>query len=498
MDKLKNLSNFTAAFLLGLLIFAVFIPINLIAERLKIQWDMTPNQLYSLTEVSQKTLSELQNDIEIYTLLDMDAVTSDVGAKPLAVMLEQFSEYPQISIINADPNTPEGIALIEQLNIDYNIRLNSGDFLVRSGSVIKKVAGGNMFKAEQGIDGDGKTYFKITAFSGENALTGTVKYVDKFASTNRRPMVYFLSGHDEKMNYANLITTMSEAGYKSSSLNLGASKEIPDDAQLIICSAPKTDISAAERNLLSEYIDKGGSVLFMLPPNEEKFDYTNISVILGKFAIAMRYDVVEDSSVMVEDDPRVFLANFSPVGTYGVESNITSALIGSELVPVASNSRSFFDLARTEVDISLGSSTHSSEYATSVPMGGANPDPREETSLFYLSMTACNKVLNNAKLFVIGDADFADDVNLNQENPNALSVGNYYLFLTAVSWLCDSEIDLSIPDKIKEYDRMDLGNSSENAQKVMALFIALPILIAGAGVLVWLKRNKDDKIGVKV
>lgn len=93
---------------------------------------------------------------------------------------------------------------------------------------------------------------------------------------------------------------------------------------------------------------------------------------------------------------------------------------------------------------------------------------------------------NAAKLAVFGNADFLDDTYL-QDSRYLVAV---YLYLSSVSWMYDTDIDMGIEGKSTVYDEIALTNSS-TVSSIMVLFAALPIIIIIIGVGVWVKRRNS-------
>ncbi|MDE6776861.1 MAG: GldG family protein, partial [Oscillospiraceae bacterium] len=82
----KNLKNrkFTAyAIILVALALAIAIPINLLASRLNIIWDMTPAKLYELSDTTKNYLETLDKQVDFYFLMDMDYLATDDNSMAL-------------------------------------------------------------------------------------------------------------------------------------------------------------------------------------------------------------------------------------------------------------------------------------------------------------------------------------------------------------------------------------------------------------------------------
>ena len=56
--------------------------------------------------------------------------------------------------------------------------------------------------------------------------------------------------------------------------------------------------------MINQFLDNGGSITFMMPPNDEKMEYTNIGDVMSKYSIVMNYDRVKetDENYLVDGD----------------------------------------------------------------------------------------------------------------------------------------------------------------------------------------------------
>ena len=93
---------------------------------------------------------------------------------------------------------------------------------------------------------------------------------------------------------------------------------------------------------------------------------------------------------------------------------------------------------------------------------------------------------NDAKVMVMGNAEFIDDVNVAQD----YMIVPVNLMLSVFSWMYDSDVDMDmgIADKERSYDTMVM-NSEKDANKTSVIFMVLPFVVAVAGAGVWLGRR---------
>ena len=130
MNKDKPLKNtkFTAyAAILAALALAVAIPFNLLASRLNVIWDMTPANLYNLSDTTKQYLETLDKPVDFYFLMDMDYLSTDNDSMALYYALKQYSEYDNINFIDFDPDDdPELVNQLEEKGYDLSV----GDMVI--------------------------------------------------------------------------------------------------------------------------------------------------------------------------------------------------------------------------------------------------------------------------------------------------------------------------------------------------------------------------------
>lgn len=501
--KVKNLKNrkFTAyATILVVLVLAVAIPLNLLASRLDITWDMTPAKMYELSDTTTQYLEKLEGTdtkIDFYFLMDMDYLATDDNTMALYYTLEQYSSYDCINFVDFDPNSEP--AIIKEINPDGKMNLTTGDIFIRHGENFKHIPSTNMYEYQYSTDDEGNNIVDEAYFKGENYITGAIDAV----VTGRNSKVYFLSGHGEKTlanDYTTFHANLSNTNYIAQELNLASADAVPDDAGLIIIAAPQTDISNDETRKLNEYLDKGGNVSFLMSPNEENVIYKNIESIMEDFGIGMDYDIVAetDPTIYVNDPYTYQVSLVASDSEYS--ANLTSELINmtnSGYYAYMRNSRSFYryngaedSTLQIESLIQTVSATdamgNSISTAIGEPYGGSGKQEEISGTPLDLAMYSMSPARNDAKILVFGNAEFIDDKNL-QEDYMIIPV---YLMLSTITWMYDSDLDMDmgIADKAKDYDYMKL-NSEAAANSMVILFIAVPIVVALIGAGVWLGRR---------
>ena len=498
----KNLKNrkFTAyAAILAALALAVAIPLNLLASRLHIIWDMTPAKLYELSDTTKNYLKTLDKQVDFYFLMDMDYLSTDDNSMALYYTLKQYSAYANINFVDFDPDKdPALVSKLKELGYD----LSEGDMVFCCEDRSKHVLATSMYQYDVSYGEDNSRMIEAAYFTGENYITGAISAV----ASGKEASVYFLTGHGEKTlqnDYTKFYSNMKNRNYNAQELNLATESTVPEDAAMLILAAPKSDLSNDETRIINDYLDNGGNICFLMSPNKEKVVYKNIESILNSFGIAMDYDIVKetDSSRYVNGDPYTYNVSIVRADTETGTVDITSELADmtdNGYYAFMSNSRSFYHYLNSddyslEVGSLLQTISSTNEYGDTVSTavgevyGASDPLAEEVTGYpLDLAMYSTSTLRNGAKVLAMGNAEFIDDVNVSQD----YMIIPVYLMLSSMSWMHDSDLllDMGIADKERDYDSMNI-NSETTANATMIIFIAVPVVIGLIGAGVWFKRR---------
>lgn len=480
----KNKRYTLLAWTLAILVFLLAIPVNLIFDRINFFFDMTSNNLYSLSDTTKDYLTELDAKgvtVDVYFLEKMEDLEGDLEVLALYRTLLAYDEHPCFNLIDFDPDTDP--TTLRKINPENKFNLSSGDFLFVYGDMTKRLPGNLMYS--YGTDDSGEV--TKAEFRAENYFTGYMKTVVE----GELPVVYFLEGHGETpiSEMSRLTANLANYNYGAQSLNLTTAGSVPEDACILIIAGPQYDLTDAEFKAIYDYSEKGGNISLLMSPSEKSDVFPNLEQLMFTYNIGMHYDRVyeTDPNRHSHDEPYAFLCDFAPASTETGE-DLTGALIAdSGSIPLyMPYSRSFETLVGSNYSAcAIDSLIITQTTAYGEPYGGnvLDPQPSEGKEL-VLSMYSKDSLRENSKMVVFGSADIIKDSGVE----NAYFVMPLQLFLTTVTWMYNSDIDMNIANKERTFDSLSINSDSE-ATGLMAVFIGFPVVIAAAGVIVWLRRK---------
>jgi ABC-2 type transport system permease protein len=471
--KSRNLKYGSNAVILIVAVIVIAVLVNVLVGMADIKLDLTPNKLFSLTDVTKNELKNLKYDVEIIGLFDEGKIGSDSEYKQVTDLLSLYEKYPNVKVKYIDLDKNPGI--VNQLDPDGTMDLRKSDF------VVKSVVNGNEKKRKLEyydlFDVQVDQYTLSTYTTGSNAeqgFTGAIRYV----TSENTPVVYFTEGHNETdvdSDYRFLKNQIEKNNFIVKKLNLLSADKIPDDAGLVVVASPKNDITVKEKDVLDEYLYNGGKIIFMFDCLANDPDFEQFNSLLGKYNIMINHDKVieNDERRHVPQDPATLIVNINE-----------SSIIPRSYVALLSNSRSISILKNVKEYISTTALMKTSESA----MGQMLNKSRGEDLKGPLDIAVAVEYTGgngDAKIVVIGNGSFISD--------NATNFGDYFynnviFFLQSMNWMIDKQDEVIVPTKDYERNTLDISQMQSNIMGGV-LIVIFPLLILGTGLMVFLRRR---------
>lgn len=473
MKKTKSDNNIKRRFRIIIAIStAVVIAIATFAVLLcyKIPWsyDMTIQQLFTLSQQSVTVLDKLDEDVSIA------AVYPSGQEEPMVKSL--LNEY-----IKASDKVHAEYIDVEQEPAKlaaYNLKVTAvtnGSIIVKSGSRLKIIDKSSIFE----INEDG------SLFNGEREITGAIRYV----TSKEMPVVYFIQGDGETDTSASLnkaVAGLQQDAIEVKTLRLTEGNAIPDDAAVLIFISPKSDITDTELAKLEDYMRKGGSILLTLDSvmNSNDIVYNNISKLLYEFGL------VAPNSYVVEEDASHYLSKYNLylIPLFG-EHEITKQIAQQDkmvILPIARALSTTEDYDKNEItNTVLMQSSNNSWIRADMTITDTNQTAKDyigPAPLAYASVKSNVQWGNDpARLVIVGNSSFAYDGNIEIQ-------ANRDFFLNSALWLIGNREPEVISSKVINSGTLIIRGDEFTGLAILCVFI-LPILAFAAAFLVWFSRR---------
>ncbi len=469
-------ARYGTAAIVSILAFAgILAAINYLAARQNKRWDLTANQVYSLSDQTIKILQTLDAPVK-FTVFDRE-LTHDGYRDRLDAYTYQSS---QATAEYVDPEKNPLRARAAQIQ-------SLGTVLIEYKDRTERVSNVN----EQEL-----TNALIKAITGETRS------------------VYFTQGHGEKDptsgeqagGYSAIASALSTDNYGVEKLVLVQAQTVPDDATVVIIAGPQTDFLQPEIDALQAYLARGGKVLALIDPRDDvsKPGTPLLDAFLRDWGFDIGSNIVVDASgigQLLGTDASVPVAtnypahaitlNFQLMTAYPLARSVDAVEGGvngrfpQSLVQTSAQSWAEADIAgltssgRVELNpekgdipgpISLAAAV--SAPATDAPAPAPDAEQAEDEA---------DKPKPESRVVVVGDSDFASNGVLGVQ-------GNRDFFMNAVNWLAQQENLIAIRPREPEDRRLTLTADQQSRIFLLSVLL-LPGLVFAAGVYSWYGRR---------
>ena len=314
-------------------------------------------------------------------------------------------------------------------------------------------------------------------------------------SSAEKKKIYFLGGHGEMSpdsvdgarGLSQLRDQLRQRNFDLGGLDLSLSRQIPDDAALLIVASPQSRFQPHEEEMLRNYLTtRAGRVILLVDPMRQ-FGLENL---LFDWGVLVYDNVIYDTdSQSISDNGELLLRHFLPHAiTQVLIDNGLYLLVGPTRVVNEDIGRSADDgLSVKKLIASSPTAWGESSYRLRIrPEFTPGQDLRGRLGVLVSSerLKPANLPLSvlGGRLAVFGTADLVT-------NNRIINGGNFPLFLNTVNWAVDRDTQLNIP--ARPIERFQLSLSQEELVRLrLGLFLIVPGIVALLGIFVyWTRRN---------
>jgi ABC-type uncharacterized transport system involved in gliding motility auxiliary subunit len=471
--KTRNARYGTMTLVAVLVFGAILVAVNYLASRQNKRWDLTANQIYSLSDQTVRILRELDSPVK-FTVYDQE-LNFDRSRGRIDSYVYQS---PRVSA--------------EYVDVDKNPTRAKAAQVQSYGTIV--------------VEYKDRTE-RVTSTNEQDLTNALIKAV-----TGAQKKVYFTSGHGEKdtatgerSGYTGVGQALGSDNYGVEKLVLIQKQEVPADATVLVIAGPRTDFLQPEIDALKKYVARGGKVLALIDPPDKAADpdLPLLQAFLREWGIAVGKDVVLDASgigrlfgadasvpVAASYPAHPITDNFGVMTAFpfarsvapvegGTGGHIAQAIV--ETGPQSWAESDFASLATGQVEfnadkgdkqgpVRLGAAVSApATEAPPPPSGNASPDkpdegPKPET-----------------RIVSIGDSDFASNAALGIQ-------GNRDFFMNTVNWLAQQENLIAIRPREPEDRRLTLTADQQQRIMLLSIFI-IPGLVFASGIYSWWRRR---------
>ena len=451
MDSRLRLQFRIQSGLFLLLFVALLVVLAWLSNRYPLTIDMSANQRNSLSQESARLVEAIEYPFAV-TLF----VSPGNESRPLLEAL--FERYQRLQpkidykVLNPD--------LYPDLLREYDIRFEGEVLLEYQGRTekVSQVSEATVSSAIQRLMRQGERWLVFLEGHGE-----------------RHP--YREANHD----YSLLATQLASKGYTIENVNLTQASSIPDNTDVLVLASPKVPLLPGEIDILRDYIDRGGNLLWLADPEQAIEGLDLLADHLG-FEFLPGIIVDPNSQLMGLDR-----ADFALIATYPRHA-VTQNLDSLSLFPEA-QALEYHGDESWQLQIFLQTDERSWNETGELRgeiIKGDNEDESSGPLTIGLTMARSQYNDNGAevaqRIAILGDADFISNRYLGNG-------GNLEIGLNLVNWLSHDDRLISINPRPAPDTQLEL---SQPQLTVIAAFfwILLPLGLLGSGLRIWLQRRK--------
>lgn len=464
---------FTVVFVLAVIIANMLI--GYLTDRYVLEIDMTSESLYEISEDTREVLADLDEHITI-TVLAEESSYKD-STELLAQVYEVLQRYEALA---------GGKITVQYINPDVNPQIMSkytelsspskNDIIIESSKRYKHLTPTNLY--ELTTDDSGNTY--VVGLRAEQRLTSGIIFVTQETIST----ALFVKGHGETTSMSKLESILTSGNYEVGTISL-ATEEIPDNTGVLIISSPTSDYTEDEIAKLDDYLNNGGNaIVAMSSAVTEKLE--TLERYFEEWGVSYTTAMVFDSAQSLSGYPMYIVPTVASHETITSDISISSTYA---VIPGARAMNIMWEESGWRYTTPLMTSSNSSyskditSVTTSIEMEpGDNYGPFNVTVLSEQVTADSQLNYTYSRVLFCNTGMIADSV---------LELDNFMntKYITSVINYMNDDADAVII-AAKNYSSTTLAlTGSQMTTLFWILVIAIPVVILGMGVVVWVRRK---------
>jgi ABC-type uncharacterized transport system involved in gliding motility auxiliary subunit len=439
------------AFVLSLAVIGILCVLNILAYNHSKRWDITQGSQHTLAPETLQALKNLSQTVTAKAFY-----TNRIDSSAAKAMLEDYRASSNGKFIYKfiNPESDPVTAIEANVTQDGTIVLELGQYKEKINNI------------------------------REPDITNAII---RLSNPGERA-VYFLTGHGEldlsgtaDRAFSQVKLALENKNYKVKQLNLMVDQQVPQDALSIIIAGPQKPITIEEVKLLKDYVDKGNSLVIM----EQPTPFTQF----GDSPDPLADYLIQDWGITLGNDVVIDLSSYSNMDALANEygNHVITSQLGT-MASVFHTARSTRIKTMEGITQTVLVKTSSRSWAETNLVDFKNNRVVLDKSQDLIGpvplVAAAENSVNQSRVVVFGDSDFASDQYFN-------TLGNGDLIINAIDWSAkqDKLINLTpkqvlkrslIPPKTYSLGLIFLGT-----------VVALPGLVILMGIVVGIQRKRQ-------
>ncbi len=417
------------------------------------RWDLTEGQQHTLAKETLATLKSLPQPVQATAFYPQGVSTTDAQT-----ILDNFKYYSngKFSYKFVDPNADPVAAKAANVVLEA------------SGTIVLKM---------------GDRQEKVTTTSESDITSALVRMMAQ------KQTIYFLTGHGEyspddtgDQSYSTAKTTLEAKSYTVKLLNLLADNKIPSDAHLIVIAGPTKPLSDNEVKLLSDFQDKGGSLIVMEEPTL-RTDFGTSPDPLAKFLSDKWGIVLGDNIVVDPTSPQPYSPFAASYSSHDITDKLQRLGTAFPTVRSVSTGTKIDGVTLTELIKTADQSWGETDLQGLKNSQQPSADPSKDFMGPVPIAVAGERTGSQARVVVIGDSDFAINVNFSY-------LGNGDLLINSIDWAAGQANLINLTPKPSTVRTMVPPTTTTMGLIALGTIFVIPGMVLVGGIVVFIQRRK--------
>jgi len=436
------------------IIAAVLVVANFLANRYNKSYDATSNKQFTLSDQTKKVIGDLKQDV---TIQYFDRPSGMQTGKDL---LDRYASLsPKVKVEYVDLLKNPQLARAANITRESTAIVGLGAKKEEARTFDETGVTGALVRAEKG----GERTVCVVGGSGEHRVDD--------------------SSAEGLSDFQNAV---QKDNYKVKPIGLLEKAEVPSDCTVLVVAGPTGDYVQPEVDAIKKYVENGGRALVLLDP-PLKLGRKEISDNNALVTMLSGWGVTADKDLLLDANPLSQLVGLD--ATVPLVTNYESHAIVNDMKGTATG----FPLSRS-LEVKNGDKTtvtklfSTSDNSFSTPnLSSAeirldpNKDKKGPFTLAAAGTYNTGKPNNQGRFVVVGNSTWASNSFLRFN-------GNRNLMLNTMNWLSSDEDLISIRPKEPEDRRILLTRAQFLMLRSVSQFL-LPLVVVFSGVMVWFRRR---------
>jgi ABC-type uncharacterized transport system involved in gliding motility auxiliary subunit len=454
-----------------LVVLAVLVAANFLANRYDKSYDSTANKQFSLSDQTIKVVKGLKTDVQ-FTYFG--AQTDFRGARDT---LDRYASLsPKLHVTYIDPERKPQVAKAAGFRPDSTVIVENGARRESAKSLSEEEITGALIRS---LKSEERTVCVLSA-AGEHSIDDS----DAGGYSLFKQIL-------ERDNYKVRTETLRPAAQsEGKTLAIGqapaaASSEVPKSCTVLVIAGPKNDYPVPIVNALKTYVEGGGRALFLLDTplrlgdSEPPSDNADLLKLLADWGVTANKDLALDLSGVGQ------LFRLGPEIPFimGYESHpITEPLTRVPTAYPLSRSLDTQSVAKTTLS-KLVATTEASVATTSISARGAVDPTKGKKGPLTLAVAGTLTGSPQGRFVVLGTSHAAQN-----NYAGSRSLGNRDLMVNIVNWLSSDEDLISIRPKAPEDRPLNMTTRRLTATFWLSV-VVFPLAVIAFGLITWWRRR---------